>query len=102
MNQYSGGKNMNKLLAALLASSVLFGSSMNVYAADAAQPMTASGERTGTVRQAVEPSHTRNYVCPSKQYINCMPPIEKSRRDQCNPEFLQWVKGHCPGVKVVY
>ena len=93
---------MKKLFSALIASSILFGFNMHVYAADPDQPMTASGDRNGTVRQAVEPSKTTRYTCPSKQYINCMPPMEKSRQDLCNHEYLQWVKGHCPGVKVVY
>jgi hypothetical protein len=40
--------------------------------------------------------------CPKSAYINCMPPVPRERRPFCSREYLQWVKGHCPGVMVVY
>jgi len=42
------------------------------------------------------------YECPRTKYINCMPPIQGEARALCAPEYLKWVKAHCPGVEVVY
>ncbi len=39
--------------------------------------------------------------CPGR-YINCMPPVPKEKREMCSREYLDWVKEHCPSVKVVY
>ena len=41
-------------------------------------------------------------TCPSTPYVNCMPRIPKQTQPMCSPEYLQWMEGHCPGVKVVY
>lgn len=38
--------------------------------------------------------------CPRTRYINCMPPVKD--RAMCDPEYLRWVKEHCPDVEVVY
>ena len=42
------------------------------------------------------------YECPRTKYINCMPPIQGEARALCSPEYLEWVRVHCPGVEVVY
>jgi hypothetical protein len=97
---------MNKLVVVFLASTVLFGFGMKVFAADPYRLQTVPGERTGAIRPAVkppvEPPGELRYTCPSSAYINCMPPVEKSARDQCNPEYLKWAKSHCHGLNIVY
>jgi hypothetical protein len=47
------------------------------------------------------PEPPRN-TCPSTTYVNCMPPVPAQSRTMCGPEYLQWMKEHCPGVEVVY
>ena len=42
------------------------------------------------------------YACPSTPYINCMPPVAKSTRRWCDPEYLKWAKTHCPGLKILH
>lgn len=64
---------------------------------------TTSTSTMKSVDKAVVSSPGKaRYTCPSTKYINCMPPVEKSARDRCNHEYLEWAKGHCPGFKVVY
>ncbi|OPY93444.1 MAG: hypothetical protein A4E73_00115 [Syntrophaceae bacterium PtaU1.Bin231] len=41
-------------------------------------------------------------ACPQTPYINCMPPVPEKNRSMCSREYLEWLKEHCPGVKVVY
>jgi hypothetical protein len=36
------------------------------------------------------------------KYVNCMPPVPEQSRAMCRPEYLQWMKEHCPGAEVVY
>jgi hypothetical protein len=48
------------------------------------------------------PSEARRFSCPSTKYVNCMPPVPEHLRPMCNPEYLQWMKEHCPGAEVVY
>lgn len=93
---------MKKLVVALLAGAVLFGFGMKVFAADSYQLQTVPGDGIGTIRPAVEPPGEPRYICPSTEYINCMPPVEKSARGRCNPEYLKWVKDHCSGLKILY
>jgi hypothetical protein len=50
----------------------------------------------------VKPVGPDKYSCPKNTYINCMPPVRKDMRIMCSPEYLKWVEGHCPGIKVVY
>lgn len=44
------------------------------------------------------------YVCPKKNYINCMPgivehPNELEPGTNCSREYLNWSKANCPGFK---
>jgi hypothetical protein len=48
------------------------------------------------------PSEARRFSCPSTRYVNCMPPVPEHLRPMCNPEYLRWMKEHCPGAEVVY
>ncbi|MBI5576324.1 MAG: hypothetical protein HY896_08165 [Deltaproteobacteria bacterium] len=43
-----------------------------------------------------------NYECPKGKYLDCMPPLQGEKRNQCSPEYLDWIKNHCPDVRVVY
>jgi len=47
-------------------------------------------------------SGVSGYACPSTPYINCMPPVAKSARGWCDPEYLKWAKSHCPGLKILH
>ena len=49
-----------------------------------------------------EPPWAPGYACPSTPYINCMPPVAKSARGWCDPEYLKWAKSHCPGLKILH
>jgi len=93
---------MKTLLAALLTGAVLFGFGMQGFAADFDQRVTTPGEKSGTTRPSVYLPKDQGYACPSTGYVNCMPPVEKSARDLCNPEYLKWAKDHCPGLTIVY
>ena len=84
---------MKKLLVVLLAGAALFGLGMQGLAADSDQQVTTPGEKSGK---------DQDYACPSKGYVNCMPLVERSARGLCNPEYLEWAKSHCPGLKIVY
>jgi hypothetical protein len=42
------------------------------------------------------------YECPRTKYIDCMPPVPEEKRLLCSPEYLKWIKEHCPDVEVVY
>ena len=48
------------------------------------------------------PPYPPRNTCPSTRYVNCMPPVPPQSRTLCAPEYLQWMKEHCPGVEVVY
>jgi hypothetical protein len=93
---------MKKFVAALLAGTFLFGFGIQVFAADPDRLRIVPGEETGTVRPGVEVPEAPRYTCPPTPYINCMPPVEKSGRKWCDPEYLQWAKGHCPGLRVLH
>jgi hypothetical protein len=41
-------------------------------------------------------------TCPPTKYVNCMPPVPEQSRPMCRPEYLPWMKEHCPGAEVVY
>ncbi len=65
----------------------------------AAGPAWAADPGAGGAKQnSLEPS-TKS--CPHTTYINCMPPVPKERRPMCTREYLEWMKEHCPGVRVV-
>ncbi|MGA2026378.1 MAG: hypothetical protein ABSH17_04810 [Syntrophobacteraceae bacterium] len=49
-----------------------------------------------------EPPKAPGYACPPTPYINCMPPVAKSARSWCDPEYLKWAKSHCPGLKILH
>lgn len=40
------------------------------------------------------------YVCPKTQSIDCMPIVDESRKDECDPSYLRWVQTYCPGVTI--
>jgi hypothetical protein len=42
------------------------------------------------------------FECPRTKHIDCMPPVQEGRRILCSPEYLEWVRSHCPDVEVVY
>ncbi len=94
--------SMKKLLMALLAGAFLFGFGMKVFAADSDRSQTFPGQDSRTVRPGVDVPEAPRYTCPPTPYINCMPPVEKSARRWCDPEYLEWAKGHCPAFKIVY
>jgi len=48
------------------------------------------------------PAEAPRSTCPPTKYVNCMPPVPEHLRPMCNPEYLQWMKEHCPGAEVVY
>jgi hypothetical protein len=93
---------MKKLVVVLLTGAALFGFGMQGLAADSGQQGTVPGEKSGTARPSANLPKDQGYACPSKGYVNCMPPVERSARDLCNPEYLEWAKSHCPGLKIVY
>jgi hypothetical protein len=41
-------------------------------------------------------------VCPEKQTIDCMPPVEGSKKLFCSPIYLEWAKKNCPTFAVAY
>lgn len=43
-----------------------------------------------------------NNVCPSAEYIDCMPIVGLDRAAQCEPEYTKWVHANCPGVTITY
>ncbi len=94
---------MKKLAAILFMGALLFGCGVMVFAAGSELPRTVPGEKSGddTFRWKEAPVDPR-YACPSTRYVNCMPPLDKSDRGRCDPEYLRWVKSHCPAVEVVY
>ena len=68
---------------------------------------------TTSPRQQLEPSigpapaepnppEAPRKTCPPMKYVNCMPPVPEQSRSMCRPEYLRWMKEHCPGVEVVY
>jgi hypothetical protein len=67
----------------------------------ATQPQKESSDQ-GRIKPAVQPADKDGYYCPSTRYINCMPPLTRMRQTMCSKDYLNWAKGHCPGVKVVY
>jgi hypothetical protein len=93
---------MKTLVAVLLAGAALFGFGMQGLAADSDRQVTTAGEKSGTARPSVCLPKGEAYACPSKGYVNCMPPVERSARDLCNPEYLEWAKNHCPGLKILH
>ncbi len=97
-----GGSSMKKFAPALLVGAFLFGFGMQVFAADQDRPRIAPGEVSGTVRPGVEVPDAPHYACPPTSSINCMPPVAKSARKWCDPEYLLWARGHCPGLRVLH
>ena len=43
-----------------------------------------------------------NKKCPQPGYLDCMPTVSGEDRSMCTPDYLQWIKEHCPDVNVVY
>lgn len=44
----------------------------------------------------------KDFQCPEKNYIDCMPKIGIIK-SECNPVYIEWVKKNCPNFKeVVY
>jgi len=41
-------------------------------------------------------------TCPQVRYIDCMPPLTDQARQMCGKDYLEWIKEHCPCVKVVF
>ena len=56
--------------------------------------------RPGTEKIDLPAKHKK--TCPETGYVNCMPPISAERRARCSREYIEWMKEHCPGAKVVY
>jgi hypothetical protein len=92
---------MKKFVTIFLAFSFLFGFAIKVFAADQDRPRILPGDETVTVQPGVEAPEMPHYTCPPTPSVNCMPPVAKSARKWYDPEYLQWAKGHCPGLKVL-
>ena len=41
----------------------------------------------------------KDFVCPPKKYLNCVPPILLSD-DFCMNPYRQWIEKNCPDVKI--
>lgn len=41
----------------------------------------------------------KDFVCPTKKYLNCVPPILLSD-DFCMNPYRQWIEKNCPDVKI--
>ena len=39
------------------------------------------------------------YVCPDKEWVDCMPIVDQARSFQCSQGYLQWAKKNCPNFK---
>jgi hypothetical protein len=60
------------------------------------------GQPVDKADQPVNGDEDSRRKCPRTEYINCMPPVSGPAKAFCDPDYLRWVKEHCPGVKVVY
>ncbi len=65
-------------------------------------PKFDGGSTGGDPALGPGPPSAHGYACPSTPYINCMPPVAKSARRWCDPEYLDWAKSHCPGLKILH
>ena len=92
---------MKQFVTTFLAFIFLFGFGIQVFAADQDRPRILPGEETETVQPGAEVWQVPHSTCPPTPSVNCMPPVAKSARKWCDPEYLQWAKGHCPGSKVL-
>lgn len=44
----------------------------------------------------------KDFQCPEKDYIDCMPKIDV-QKSECNHQYIEWAKKNCPNFKgVVY
>lgn len=37
--------------------------------------------------------------CPEGEYVDCMPPIDGGKREQCSSNYPEWAKANCPNFK---
>ena len=40
-----------------------------------------------------------SFVCPSSEYIDCMPTVGGSKKNECSPEAMAWYTANCPNFK---
>jgi hypothetical protein len=40
-----------------------------------------------------------SFVCPSSEYIDCMPTVGGSKKNECSPEAMSWYTANCPNFK---
>ncbi|MCA9371772.1 hypothetical protein KC726_02635 [Candidatus Woesebacteria bacterium] len=45
----------------------------------------------------VNSGQKQTYVCPGKEWVDCMPGPGKGARPECEPEYLDWATENCPG-----
>ena len=65
-------------------------------------PAIVPADRVRPGTEKIDPPEKHKKRCPETAYVNCMPPISEERRARCNREYIEWMKEHCPGAKVVY
>ena len=39
------------------------------------------------------------YVCPSNDWVNCMPILDETKKKACSPEAMTWYKTNCPNFQ---
>ncbi len=65
-------------------------------------PATVPADRVRPGTEKIDLPEKHKKRCPETGYVNCMPPVSEERRERCNREYIEWMKEHCPGAKVVY
>ena len=48
------------------------------------------------------PVNADPFVCPTTEYLNCMPIVPAERRQVCSAASREWIENNCPDVTIVY
>jgi len=46
--------------------------------------------------------NTDQIVCPTTEYLNCMPIVPLERQQICSAASREWIGNNCPDVTIVY
>jgi hypothetical protein len=68
--------------------------------ADSVAPIVVEETRSGVTNTKYGTPEAPNYTCPAPGYLDCMP--GKFVPAACDGDYLSWIEGHCPSVKVVW
>lgn len=39
------------------------------------------------------------YICPTTEWVDCLPSVSNTPLPECQPDFLNWAKDNCPGFQ---